>query len=984
MPSHHARMSPLLTFIVALGRLIVGSARWYLLAAVLAVSLSATPLTAAPQLGTRIPRTAPTITPLPSTYVQLPDLGPAQISGVIGDPTDPAAVTGLVFQITDAANVQANSDQPGKVTVTINPDSGDPPRWTLNIIPNATVYAANVTITATSASAESATYVISYSASPASARPATTRFHTGASDASAAIAIDDNRMWVGNDEDQVLRLYDRNKSGLALATLNVTDNLGLTDRDSEGALREVDIEGGARVGDRIYWIGSHSNSSEGKIRPNRFRLFATDVSADANTGAPSLTWVGYYDRLRTGAKGQPVGGDLIAWGDSKGYDFSASARQDNPPERLDGFNIEGLAIAPDGTTGYIGFRAPLVPVSNRHNALIAPLKNISALVDGTANAAEFDDPIELDLGGRGIRDIECNRNSECLIIAGSANDAGNFALYKWTGQRADAPTLVRDLSSFQPSDPALKGSFEAIVDMPDDLANATTVQLLMDNGDTQWYKDAGNSDPSKILPANFQKSRSERVGLNAAPPTLDKHIYLPLIQVSADRPTPPPPAGPPAQGARWKYLDDGSNQGAAWHEIAYDDSGWKEGQAILGYGDPGRQRTPINCGPDPACASNNYVTTYFRHAFTMTDPSTVKSLDLRLLRDDGAVVYLNGQEIFRSNMPAGSIAYDTLAAGVVNGDDETRFWQKTVSPAQLRAGVNVLAVEVHQASRSSSDVSFDLALTATAQGATRFAAIGDFGMGDVHETDVANRVASWDPDFVISLGDNNYPLGEQATIDAHIGKDYHQFIYPYSGSFGSGSPTNENRFWPSLGNHDWYTTGAAPYLAYFDLPGNERYYDFPKGNVHFFVVDSDPNEPDGTTVGSTQANWLHDRLAASNACWKVVYFHHAPYSSSSHGREDPDLKMRWPFQAWGASVVLSGHDHTYERLQVDGLTYFVNGLGGAGKYDFPNVVPGSQVRYNGDWGAMLIEADNQRMTLSFITQAGAVIDTYTLPGNCGS
>ncbi len=967
----------------------------------LAPALWATPLAAIPLPRVHAQGDPLTITPVGSPFVDLPPSGPAWVSGVIGDPTDPAAA-GLSFQIPEGSSLNAEYVDPlGRLVTSPNPSDGG--LWKLNLLPSGTLYSATVTVTTRLNDQTSPPYIISYSASPASDRPATTRFHTGASDASAAIAIDANRMWVGNDEDQVLRLYDRTKSGLPLATRDVTADLGLTDSDDDGKLREVDIEGADRVGDRIYWIGSHSNSSQGKIRPNRFRLFATDVSS-TDTGAPTLTWVGSYSGLRTGGKNQPVGGDLIAWGDSHDYAFSTSARQDYAPEHPDGFNIEGLAIAPNGTTAYIGFRAPLVPVTTRDKALIAPLKNIQALVAGSGATAEFDAPIELDLGGRGIRDIRCNRNNECLIIAGSADSSGNFALYRWSGQRDDAPSLVRDLGDLQPNAPALRGSFEAIVDMPDQLAGAGAVQLLMDNGDTQWYSEAGQTSASKDLPPNFQKFRSEWVDLGASPPPptatptatpttpttptatpppspSTNFIYLPLV-AKAYRPTVPAPVGPPSAGARWKYLDNGSDQRTAWREPNFDDSAWNDGPAMLGYGDPTRQRTRITCGPDPACARNNFVTTYFRHTFTMLDPSTVKSLDLRLLRDDGALVYLNGQEVLRSNLPPGNIAYDTLATGPVSGDEETQFWQKTLSPALLREGLNVLAVEVHQAARDSSDVSFDLALTATSQTTTRFAAIGDFGMGDEHEAAVANLVRNWDPDFVITVGDNNYPRGEAGTIDDHIGRDYQDFMSPYTGNYGSGSPTGQNRFWPSLGNHDWLTPGAQPYLDYFQLPGNERYYTFLRGNVDFFVLDSDPNEPDGTRSDSRQAAWLRDKLAESTACWRVVYFHHAPYSSSTHGQEQPVLTMRWPFKQWGASVVLAGHDHTYERLQVDGLTYFVNGLGGAGKYAFPNIVPGSQVRYNGDWGAMLIEADNQRMTFSFITQAGAVIDTSTLTGSC--
>ena len=255
----------------------------------------------------------------------------------------------------------------------------------------------------------------------------------------------------------------------------------------------------------------------------------------------------------------------------------------------------------------------------------------------------------------------------------------------------------------------------------------------------------------------------------------------------------------------------------------------------------------------------------------------------------------------------------------------------------------------------------------------RFAVIGDYGSGSEAESEVADLVKSWAPDFIITTGDNNYPDGESETIDEHVGQFFHEFITPYQGSYGEGS--HENRFFPSLGNHDWHSPGAEPYLDYFTLPGNERYYDFERGPVHFFVLDSDSREPDGVGRSSQQAAWLQSHLAASTSPWKIVYFHHAPYSSGMHGPVD---WMQWPFADWGADVVLSGHDHTYERISRDGIQYFVNGLGGMSKYLFFGVIEGSQVRYNDDYGAMLVEADQDMVILKFINRQNEVIDTIQL------
>jgi tartrate-resistant acid phosphatase type 5 len=264
--------------------------------------------------------------------------------------------------------------------------------------------------------------------------------------------------------------------------------------------------------------------------------------------------------------------------------------------------------------------------------------------------------------------------------------------------------------------------------------------------------------------------------------------------------------------------------------------------------------------------------------------------------------------------------------------------------------------------------------TPLAEGYVRFAVVGDYGSGDPSEQDVATIIQSWNPDFVITTGDNNYPLGGADTIDSHIGRYYHDYIYPYLGVYGAGATSN--RFFPAMGNHDWDTNNAQPYLDYFALPNNERYYDFVEGPVHFFILDSDSREPDGITSSSIQAIWLQNQLAASTSEWNVVVLHHPPYSSGSmHGSTST---AQWPFKAWGADVVMSGHDHDYERLSVDGLTYFVNGLGGGLIYSFSTPVAGSQVRYNGDWGAMLVDANSSQITFNFYSRTSVLVDTYTI------
>ncbi len=180
---------------------------------------------------------------------------------------------------------------------------------------------------------------------------------------------------------------------------------------------------------------------------------------------------------------------------------------------------------------------------------------------------------------------------------------------------------------------------------------------------------------------------------------------------TAGGPPPPPPPPPPVDvtyidyGAVWNYLDDGSDQGTAWRNPGFDDSAWFVGRAELGYGD-GDETTQIDGGP----SGDRHITSYFRTTFTVPDAAKVLSLDGGIVRDDGAVVYLNGTEVFRTNMPGGTITSDTTAASTVGGSDESAVFGFSVDPSLLVTGSNVLAVEVHQRGPSSSDVSFNASL----------------------------------------------------------------------------------------------------------------------------------------------------------------------------------------------------------------------------------------------------------------------------------
>jgi secreted PhoX family phosphatase len=164
---------------------------------------------------------------------------------------------------------------------------------------------------------------------------------------------------------------------------------------------------------------------------------------------------------------------------------------------------------------------------------------------------------------------------------------------------------------------------------------------------------------------------------------------------------------PVAKNSSWKYNDLGVALPSTWVNLNYNDTNWAFGPGILGYDNP-NIATTLSFGPD---GTNKYTTTYLRHIFNVADASAYDSLVFSVLRDDGVVVYVNGVEAFRHNMPAGTVSFSTLASSAVGGADESAYFRK-VTANLLQNGTNVIAVELHQAAATSSDLSFDMEVTA--------------------------------------------------------------------------------------------------------------------------------------------------------------------------------------------------------------------------------------------------------------------------------
>ncbi|TLS67896.1 DUF3616 domain-containing protein [Mariprofundus erugo] len=293
-------------------------------------------------------------------------------------------------------------------------------------------------------------------------------YFSGVCDASAAVAVGQNGILVGEDEGDRLQLYAMNGHVHGpLAQFDFTAGMKLPEPD-----RESDIEGAARLGQRIYWITSHGRNGKGVLHPNRYRLFATDLVSESPLSAVSLSWGGSYSRLLQDAL------DAQSW-DSDRAEVTVVMRALERAARLDqkrvkalapkrdGVNIEALAAWPQEQSLLIGLRNPLI----EGKAVVLELKNPAALMRGSGVRARFGLPQLLDLGGLGLRDMAYDADKgRMLIIAGRAAAGGPFRLYQWHPHQETPPVLLSKLDAGPGSAP------EALV------VRAGTVTVLYDDG----------------------------------------------------------------------------------------------------------------------------------------------------------------------------------------------------------------------------------------------------------------------------------------------------------------------------------------------------------------------------------------------------------------------------------------------------------------------------------------------------------------------
>lgn len=509
----------------------------------------------------------------------------------------------------------------------------------------------------------------------------------------------------------------------------------------------------------------------------------------------------------------------------------------------------------------------------------------------------------------------------------------------------------------------------------------------------------------------------ELTGLTSSPPPGDVVIF---------------PFGQNLGGApAWKYKGGGTNLDAvAWKALAYAEPSWLTANSALGFGaSPPVRNTAI---PENTTAGGGgpsgarYPTLYFRKVVNIADPTIYAGFKIESKFDDGIVVWVNGVEAFRNNIGVNPSYADWAPTAIANNGAD--IYTAVVASSMFNAGNNIIAVEIHQNSATSSDLFFDMQLTAlgsisasltrgpylqlgTETGITirwrtdvptdsrvtwgtvfgtypntvddpvfttehevrieglyadtryyytigsstqtlqatntnyvltlppanttrklRFLALGDCGNASTNQVDVKNAALNYlgsnDIDGVLTIGDNAYSSGLDTEFQVEFFDIYKNDLL------------RNKKLYTNTGNHDYGNSSANTgvrnnaYYNSFTLPtageiggvasGTEAYYSYNIGNVHFVALDSYGREDANTTklydTLGAQCVWLKNDLAANTKRWTVVYFHHPPYTKTSHNSdtETGDLMLiRERFirilERYGVDLVLCGHSHGYER-----------------------------------------------------------------------
>ena len=256
-------------------------------------------------------------------------------------------------------------------------------------------------------------------------------------------------------------------------------------------------------------------------------------------------------------------------------------------------------------------------------------------------------------------------------------------------------------------------------------------------------------------------------------------------------------------------------------------------------------------------------------------------------------------------------------------------------------------------------IGFRTAPNADTKRKIRFLALGDTGGGGADQYALLDQMSNVPYDFMIHMGDVAYDEGTLVQLDDN-------FFTPYA------ELLRHLALFPAAGNHDYETERGAPFREVFNLPGNEKWYSYDYGPIHFAVLDTEADY-------ATQAKWLDRDLGESKAAWKVVYLHKPPYSSGEHGSDPALRRLLAPVvEAHGVQLVLAGHDHDYERMKPqNGVAYVVTGGGGRGT---KAVGSSSFTAFSVDVIHFLtIDVDGDELTLHAIDGTGKEFDSMVIP-----
>lgn len=486
-----------------------------------------------------------------------------------------------------------------------------------------------------------------------------------------------------------------------------------------------------------------------------------------------------------------------------------------------------------------------------------------------------------------------------VVLSGTASSPDAIIAVTAVVQNVATSQYVQDATGALGPTAVQLESFTALLPPPGDMSVSWRVPLQLADGNYEVTITATESTENSTVLEPIAFTVQEAVG-------------APDVQLISD-------------DAIWSYYDLGSEPPAqgtiVWTDLAYDANSWLSGPGQLGFG--GDDVTTI---ASEDAAGEPLIAAYFRHDFTIEDLDALGELNLTMLRDDGAVVYVNGQEWARSNMKnVGPIRYTNLAVS-----NSSAIVEGTIDPSLLVVGQNNISVEVHQVSASSSDLTFSLNLVAVsptvaslesdARPGTYVLTAGDMARceSDGDEKVAAQMTELFDTDagVFIGLGDLVYNSGS---------------IQEFTNCYGPSIGQFKDVTWPAPGNHEHYTTpNAAGYRDYFGEaagplagPAGGLWYSFDIDEYwHVIALDSDCRgvevlpgafNGDGCAVGSEQEIWLRADLEANADKNILAFFHHPPYTNNHY----TDHEFTWPlWQAlteYGADITLHGHEHHYER-----------------------------------------------------------------------